>query len=93
MKTNRGWGGWLFKGMVFNAIFNIFQLYGAGQSCGSHQYCLDRGLLRTRKLLNQEFLLVKLKSSLRKFYGHHHDLVDRYGISVSQMTTNMFHLS
>jgi hypothetical protein len=35
--------------------------------------------------------LVKLKSSL--FYGRHHDLVDRYGISVSQMTTGMFHLS
>ena len=39
------------------------------------------------------FLLVKLKSSLRKFYGLHHDLVDCYGISVSQMTTDMFHLS
>jgi hypothetical protein len=25
----------------------------------------------TRKLLNQGFLLVKLKSSLRKFYGRH----------------------
>jgi hypothetical protein len=34
-----------------------------------------------RKLPNQGFLLVKLKSSLRKFYGRHHDLVDRYGIS------------
>jgi hypothetical protein len=42
---------------------------------------------------NQGFLLVKLKSSLRKFYGRHHDLVDRYGIYVSQMTTDMFHLS
>jgi hypothetical protein len=39
------------------------------------------------------FLLVKLKSSLRKFNGHHYDLVDRYGISVSQTTTDMFHLS
>jgi hypothetical protein len=27
--------------------------------------------------------LVKLKSSLRKFYGRHHDLVDRYGICVT----------
>jgi hypothetical protein len=26
-------------------------------------------------------------------YGRHHDLVDRYRISVSQMTTDMFHLS
>ena len=58
----------------------------------------------TRTLFNQnasldmtfwldEFLFVKLKSPLRKFYGRHHDLVDRYGISVSQMTTDMFHLS
>ena len=37
----------------------------------------------TRKLLNQGFLLVKVKSSLRKFYGRHHDLVERYGISVT----------
>jgi hypothetical protein len=37
--------------------------------------------------------LVKLKSSLRKFYGRHHNLVDRYGKSLSQMTTNMFRLT
>ena len=49
--------------------------------------------LLTRKPLNQGFLLVKLKSSLRSFYGRHHDLVNRYGVSVSQMTTDMFHLS
>ena len=62
-------------------------------TCGSYKDILDRGLLLTRKLLNQEFLLVKLKSSLLKCYGRHHDLVDRYGISLSQMTTDMFHLS
>jgi hypothetical protein len=32
-------------------------------------------------------------SSLLKIYGRNHDLVDRYGISVSQMSTDMFHLS
>ena len=57
------------------------------RACGSYQVFIDRGLLLTRKLLNQGFLLVKLKSSLRKSYGNHHDLVDRYRISVSQMTT------
>ena len=44
------------------------------RACGSYQDFLDIGLLLTRKLLNQWFLYVKLKSSLRKFYGHHHDL-------------------
>jgi hypothetical protein len=71
----------------------ISQLIRYSRACGSYQDFLDRGLLQTRKLLNQGFLLVKLKSSLRKFYGRHHDLVDRCGITVSQMTTDIFHLS
>jgi hypothetical protein len=54
---------------------------------------LDRGLLFTRKLLNQGFLPAKWKSLLRKFYGRHCFLVNRYGIFVSQMTTDMFHLT
>ena len=44
-------------------------------------------MLLTRKLLSQWFLLVKLKLSLRKLHGCHHDLVNRFGISVTQITT------
>jgi hypothetical protein len=61
----------------------ISQMMRYSRACGSYQYLRDRRLLLRRKLLNQGFLLVKLKSSLRTFYGRHHDLVDRYGISVS----------
>jgi hypothetical protein len=32
-------------------------------------------------------------SLLRKFYGRNHNFIDCYGISVSQMTTDKFHLS
>ena len=71
----------------------ISQLIRYSRAYGSSQDFLDRVLLLTEKLLKEEFLLVKLKSSLRKIYGHHHDLVDRYGIYVSQMITDMFHLS
>ena len=64
----------------------ISQLIRYSRACGSYQDFLDRGLLLRRMLLNQGFLLVKLKSSLRKFYGRHHHLIDRYGIfSVSQI--------
>jgi hypothetical protein len=63
------------------------------KACCSYEDFSDRGLLITMKRLNQGFLLVKLKSSFQKCYGRHHDLVNRYGIYVSQMTTNMFHLS
>lgn len=50
-------------------------------------------LLLIRKLLNERFLAVKLKSSLRKCYGGHHDLVKRYIFYVIQMMKDMFRLS
>jgi len=54
---------------------------------------LLRVLHLTRKLLNKELLVVKLKLSLQKFYDYHHDLVNHYGISGSQMTMDMFCLN
>ena len=63
------------------------------RACGFYQDFLNRGLLLTRKILKLGLLLVKLKSSLLKFYGHHYDFVDRYGIFVAQKTTDMFYLS
>ena len=63
----------LYMECISFSWFDILEL------CGSYQNFLDRGLLLTRELLNQWFLLVKLKSSIRKSYGRHHDLVDRYG--------------
>jgi hypothetical protein len=71
----------------------ISQLIRYSRACGSYRDFLDRGLLLTRKLLNQWFHFVKLKSSLRKFYGRHYGLVDRCRISVSQMNMDMLRLS
>jgi lipase chaperone LimK len=34
-----------------------------------------------------------VNKTFQKFYSPHHNLVDHYGISVSQMTKDMFHLS
>jgi hypothetical protein len=76
-------------------VYGVFTslLIRYSRACNSYQDFLDRGLLLTRRLLNQGFLLAKLKSSLQRSYGLHHNLFDRYGISMSQMTTDMFHLS
>ena len=38
----------------------------------------------------QGFLVVKMKPSLRKLYERHHDLINRYGISMSQITTDIY---
>jgi hypothetical protein len=80
-----------FPAAPANGVY-ISQLIPYSRACGIYKDFLDRGLLLTRKLLNHVFLLVTLKSSLRKLYGRHHDLVDHYAISVSLMTTYMFHL-
>jgi len=77
---------------VVKTMTKVFT-YKLYRTCGTYQDFRDRGLLLTRKLLNQGFLLIKLKSSFRKFYSRHHDSDGRYGISVSQMTTDMFILS
>ena len=69
------------------------QLIRYSRAGGSHQDFLDRGLLLTRKLVNQGFLLVKLKSSLKTFHGRNPDFVNRSGISVLKLKTDMFHLS
>ena len=56
----------------------ISQLIQYSRAYGSYQDFLDRWLLLTLKLLSQGFLLVKLKSSLRKFYARHHDFGNCY---------------
>ena len=58
------------------------------RASGSYHIFLDRKLLLTSKLLNE----VEVISST-VLRCHHHDSVNRYGVSVSHMTTNMFCLS
>jgi len=47
-------------------------------------------LLLAKKLLNQ---VVKLKSLLRTFFDMNDYMVNRYGMSVLQITADMVHLS
>ena len=62
-------------------------------NCDSYHDYFDKGLLLTRKLANeQRFIVIKFKSSLRKFYGRYHDFVNRYGIFLSPIATDIFHL-
>ena len=46
---------------------------------------LDREWLLTRKILIKGFLMLMLKSSLRKFSSHHYVLVDRHRMSMSHI--------
>ena len=54
---------------------------------------LGRWSLLTRKLQNQKFIVLNLKSSLQRFCGRHHNLLNCYRGSASQMITDMSRMS
>jgi len=56
----------------------ISQLVRYSRACGSYENFLDSGLQLATKLLKLGFLVVKLKSSLWKFYDRHADSVTEY---------------
>jgi len=60
-------------------------------TCGSYRNFIERQSLLIGITLNRVFRMSELTSTLRLFYGRHHNLINRYGISMSQMTTDMFH--
>ena len=66
-------------------VYGVYmsQLIPYSSTSGSYHYFLGRWLLLTKNLSNQWFLVVILESLPRKFYGRHHDLVNRYGVSLS----------
>ena len=41
-------------------------------------------------LPSQGYEIPKLKTSIKKFYGRHHELVDPYGITMSQLIADVF---
>jgi len=59
------------------------------RACAQYSGLLDSAQLLTQKLLKQGYVAPRLKSSLRKLYGGHRKLVDRYEISISQMTMDL----
>ena len=57
-----------------------------------HSDFLYSAQLLTQKRINQGYIAPRLKSSLNKLYRHH-NLVDRYEISIFQMTIDLLHFT
>ena len=47
------------------------------------------GEITHQKLLSRGYRSTKLVSTLKKFYGRHHDLVDPYSVSASKFVTDL----
>ena len=68
----------------------ISQLIRYGRACSCYDDFAGRGKLLTGKLLQQGYEETRLKSTFRKFYGRHHELMDHYGVSMSKVSKDLF---
>ena len=67
----------------------VSQLIRYSRACKAYIDFLDRAVRLTQKLLTQGYVVPRLLSSLKKFYGRHHQLIERYGVSVSKMSADV----
>ena len=61
-------------------------------SISSYECFILRASRLSSKLLKQEYLVERLKSSFRKFYGHYGDLIQQYEVSLSRMLNDILTL-
>ena len=71
---------------IMYAIFHMFIRYA--KAYRNYADFLYRPRLLTIRLLEQRYVAIRLKSSLQKCYGRHHELVGRYGISICTMNVS-----
>ena len=63
----------------------ISQLIRYARACSSYECFILRVTRLSSKLLGQEYVMERLKSSLRKFYGRYGGLIKHNEVSLSQM--------
>jgi len=71
-----------------NGVY-MSQLILYSRTCNTYQDCLRRSVLLTRKLLNQGFIEARLRSILKKYFGHYHHLTLPYRVSVTTMANDI----
>ena len=63
----------------------ISQLIRYARACSSYECFILRAARLSSTFLGQGYVMERLKSSLRKFYGRYGDLIKHYEVSLSQM--------
>ena len=64
----------------------ISQLIRYARACSSYECFILRAARLSSKLLRQGYVMERLKSSLRKFYGRYGDLIKHYEVSLPNVT-------
>ena len=77
----------LRSNIPFSPAYGVFisQLIRYARACSSYECFILRAARLSSKLLGQGYVMERLKSSLRKFYGRNGDLIKHNEVSLSQM--------
>ena len=70
----------------------ISQLLRYARVCSSYECFIRRVRSLSSKLLKQEYLVERSKSSFRKFYGRYGDLIQQYEVTLSRMLNDILTL-
>ena len=75
-------------------VYGVFisQLIRYARACSSYECFILRARRLSSKLLKQGYLVERLKSSFRKFYGRYGDLIQQYEVSLSRMLNDFLTL-
>ena len=86
----------LLSGNIHSApVYEVFvsQFKRYDRACSKYAEFLYRARLLTNRLLEQGYIYTRLKYSLLNSYVRHHELVmDRYGVSIYTMRTDLFNV-
>ena len=67
----------------------VSQLIHYSRASSKYIDFVERGILLSQKLLRQGYESIKLRSSLKKFYGRHHELIGHYDKRVSEIISDI----
>ena len=70
----------------------ISKLIRYARACSSHECLILKARRLSSVLLKQGYLVERLKSSFRKFYDRHGDLIQQYEVSFSRMLNDILTL-
>ena len=62
------------------------------RACSLYERFILRARRLSSKLLKQGYLVERLKSSFRKFYGRYRDLIQQYAVTLSRMLNDILTL-
>ena len=68
----------------------VSQLIRYARASSRYQDFLKRSSQLVSKLLTQGYVLPRMIATFKKFYGRHHDLVDKYNKAMSHISNDLF---